>query len=187
MKKAVKDGETDDELIGLIDDDKDHSNKENDKLDIFGVDSPWNLTTGNFLFCYSSQLESRCYCSDMVFKTFTSMCFNNCAIHLIKLLFTCVDLTVREQFITELVCSVYYANFEASVRNISPNISLFSKADFVREVIDNLNFGIVFGLDNFSNMQNNSYTYNTELKNLLLNLVAEVKLLRGKLSCIKNI
>ena len=52
----------------------DKSEKENN-LDIFGVFCPGNLNVDNLLFCCSSYLETRLFCSSMVFKSVTSMCF----------------------------------------------------------------------------------------------------------------
>ena len=94
----------------------DKSEKENN-LDIFGVFCPGNLNVDNLLFCCSSYLESRLFCSSMVFKSVSSMCFDNCVIDLLRLLFTCVNQEVRRQFLTELVCSIYYEHFAVTVKS----------------------------------------------------------------------
>ena len=64
-------------------------------------------------------------------------------IDLLQFLFTCVDQDVRQSFIADFICSVYYDNFAKTVANLSPGLAMFTKKEFIREVAVKMVWGFL--------------------------------------------
>ena len=67
----------------------------------------------------------------------------SCVIDLLQFLFTCVDQDVRQSFIADFICSVYYDNFAKTVTVLSPGLSMFTKKEFIKEVAANMVWGFL--------------------------------------------
>ena len=188
LENIIGDDEDVAEFIDFIRDVKQSDTEHN--LETFGVFCPTNLSVENLTFSYSSHLESRMFCTCMVFQSISSACFGNCVINLLQLLFTCVDPEVRRQFMAELVCSVYYDNFVTTVKIISPNIQMFSMKCFLSEFKDNLKFGFLFGFtlcgremrssQELLNIDDDSHTMGEYITSVM-ELVKEVKMVEKKM------
>ena len=62
---------------------------------------------------------------------------------LLQFLFTSVDQDVRQSFIADFICSVYYDNFAKTVASLSPVLPMFTKKEFIREVADKMVWGFL--------------------------------------------
>ena len=62
---------------------------------------------------------------------------------LLQFLFTSVDQDVRQSFIADFICSVYYDNFAKTVSSLSPGLAMFTKKEFIREVAANMVWGFL--------------------------------------------
>ena len=58
-----------------------------------------------------------------------SDCCRSCVLDLVQFLFSCVDTDVRQSFMADFICSVYYDNLARAVTLISPALALFSKKE----------------------------------------------------------
>ena len=67
----------------------------------------------------------------------------SCVIDLLQFLFTCVDQDVRQSFIADFICSVYYDNFAKTVASLSPGLAMFTKKEFIREVALRMVWGFI--------------------------------------------
>ena len=48
---------------------------------------------------------------------------------------------MRQSFIADFICSVYYDNFAKTVAAINPSIGIFSKKEFIKEVANKITYG----------------------------------------------
>jgi hypothetical protein len=119
----------------------------NKNIDHFGVLCHVNVLRESLLFCYRTELESRCFCSGVVFKDLSSSHYGSCVIDLLHFIFTSVDPEVRHNFMSDLVCSVYYSNFVKTVANINRNIRIFTTKSFINEFDKNIILGFTFCLN----------------------------------------
>ncbi|XP_023327866.1 uncharacterized protein LOC111700994 [Eurytemora carolleeae] len=153
----------------------------------FGVLGFGVLRRAQINFKYRSELESRLFCSDVIFQDLSQSCFVSCVIDLLQLLFTALDPEVREEYIADLVCSVYYDNFANAVTSLAPRVQMFSKNEFVREFERNILHGFIAGLNYHTqeyedglvireekeNCTNSSYTY-TQYRDSVLSMVRDI-------------
>ena len=119
-------------------------------LDTFGAVCLGEFCSDSFLFKYSCDLDSRLYCTDMVFQGISQAYYGSCVVDLLQFLFTSVASDVRRDFLNNLAFGVYYDNFAMTVKSVSPNFDLFSKNQFMKEFNDKLMFVFVFGITMFS-------------------------------------
>ena len=66
---------------------------------------------------------------------------------LYQFVFTSIDIDIRNRFMADFVCSVYYDSFAKTVANINSNISMFSMGDFIKEFSEKIMFGFVFAAE----------------------------------------
>jgi len=97
-------------------------------------------------FHYRSELDSRLFCNEVVFLHLGRSHTGSCALDLLHLLFTSVDADVRTSFMADFICSVYYENFAKTVGAIDPDIRLFTKKSFIREVYHKLPLSLPYSL-----------------------------------------
>ena len=119
----------------------------NKNIDHFGVLCHGNVLRENVLFCYRTELESRCFCSGVVFKDLSSSHYGSCVIDLLQFIFTSVDPEVRHNFMADLVYSVYYSNFVKTVASINRNVGIFTMKSFISEFDKNIMIGFLFCLN----------------------------------------
>ena len=74
---------------------------------------------------YRSELESRYFCSDLIFQNFGWAHTGSCVLDLLQFLFTSIDPEVRRDFLADFVCSVYYDNFVKTVIALNDKLSIF--------------------------------------------------------------
>ena len=65
----------------------------------------------------------------------------SCVLDMIQFIFECVDCDVRQSFLADFICSVYYDNFAKTVATINPSIGIFSKKEFIKEVANKITYG----------------------------------------------
>ena len=124
----------------------------NKKLESFGVLSHGNLTKQNMIFKYKSAVDSKQFCSDVVFQDPFSFHFGSCVLDLLQFIFTSIESKVRRCFMPDFVCSVYYDSFVKTVRSIDNNIPVFSKKSFITEFDQNIMYGFLFSVQFHSNI-----------------------------------
>ena len=113
----------------------------------FGVLCHGNFWRENLLFRYKTELECRCFCSDVIFQDLSSCHYGSGVIDLLQFIFTSVDIDVRHNFMADLVCSVYHDNFVKAVASINKNIPVFNMKSFIREFDQNIMYGFLFSLN----------------------------------------
>jgi len=122
-------------------------NTKSEFLDHFKVFCHGNFIRENLQYCYRSELESRYFCSDVVFQNLSWAHTGSCVLDLLQFLFTSIDPDVRQNFLADFVCSVYYDNFVKTVITINQNLSIFRLKHFIREFEHNLIYGFLFSLE----------------------------------------
>ena len=102
----------------------------------------------NILFQYESQLNSKLFCRDAVLQNLSCGHFGSCVFDLIQFIFTSIEAEVRQSFLADFVCSVYYDNFAKTVSKMrnDRNPKIFSKKDWIREFDSKIMFGFLFAL-----------------------------------------
>lgn len=66
---------------------------------------------------------------------------------LYQFLFTSIDIEIRNRFMADFVCSVYYDSFVKTLMSINNSLAVFSKSDFIREFSDKIFCGFVFAAE----------------------------------------
>ena len=99
-------------------------------LDHFRVLCHGNFLRENLQYSYKTELESRYFCTDLIFQDLGWAHFGSCVLDLLQFLFTSVDTDVRQNFLADFVCSVYYDNFVKTVISINQKLSIF-RSDFL--------------------------------------------------------
>ena len=110
-------------------------------IEHFRVLSHGNFLRENLQYCYRcdfrriklvnttssfrSELESRYFCSDLIFLNFGWAHSGSCVLDLLQFLFTSIDPEVRRDFLADFVCSVYYDNFVKTVIALNDKLSIF--------------------------------------------------------------
>ena len=82
-----------------------------------------------------------------MFQDLSSCHYGSCVLDLLQLIFASINTSVRQNFLADLVCSVYYDNFAKTVGSINGNIPMFSKKQFIKEFDSKIMYGFVFSLD----------------------------------------
>lgn len=102
----------------------------------------------NILFQYESQLNSKLLCRDAILQNLSSGHFGSCVFDLIQFIFTSIEAEVRQSFLADFVCSVYYDNFAKAVSKMrnDRNPKIFSKKEWIREFDSKIMFGLLFAL-----------------------------------------
>lgn len=116
------------------------------KLDTFGVLCHGLLVQDNILFKYKKQLDSRLSCQDAIFRDLSHCHYGSCVMDLLQVIFASISIDVRQSFLADIVCSVYYDNFAKTVSSINKDISLFTKKQFIKEFDTNIMYGFLFSL-----------------------------------------
>ena len=119
----------------------------NPNMELFGVLSHGYFCRENFLFKYKSNHDSILSCSDVIFQDLSRCHYGSCVLDLLQFIFTSVDLQVRNNFMADFVCSVYYDNFVKTVQSISSKIVIFSQNDFINEFNKNIMYGFFFSAE----------------------------------------
>ena len=140
-------------FMGLVRGEMEMMNK---KLESFGVLSHGNLTKQNMIFKYKSAVDSKQFCSDVVFQDPYSFHYGSCVLDLLQLILTSIDPHVRRCFMPDFVCSVYYDSFVKTVGSIDNNIPVFSKTSFIAEFDQNIMYGFLFSTKFHSNIHKHS-------------------------------
>ena len=99
-------------------------------LEHFRVLCHGNFLRENLRYSYKTELESRYFCTDLIFQDLGWAHFGSCVLDLLQFLFTSVDTDVRQNFLADFVCSVYYDNFVKTVISINQKLSIF-RLDFL--------------------------------------------------------
>ena len=86
-----------------------------------------------------------------MFPDLSNCHYGSCVLDLLQLIFTSISIDVRQNFLADLVCSVYYDSFAKTVGGINGNIPIFSKKQFIKEFDSKIMYGFVFSLDILSN------------------------------------
>ena len=73
--------------------------------------------------------------------------FSSCVMDLYQFLFTSIDIEIRNRFMADFVCSVYYDSFVKTLMSINNTLAVFSKSDFIREFNDKIFCGFVFAAE----------------------------------------
>ena len=71
---------------------------------------------------------------------------------LLQVIFATINIEVRQSFLADFVCSVYYDSFAKTVQNINSNIVMFSKRSFIREFDKSIMYGFHFSVVSFSSL-----------------------------------
>ena len=121
-------------------------------LEHFGVLCHGYVCKENVLFKYSTEHDSKLVCTELIFQDLSKSYYGSCVLDLLQFIFTSIDLDVRDNFMADLVCSVYYDSFAKTVTSINNNIAMFSKKDFIKEFDLNIMYGFLFSLDIHSNL-----------------------------------
>ena len=66
---------------------------------------------------------------------------------LYQFVFTSIDIDIRNRFMADFVCSVYYDRFAKTVSSINSNVKMFSLGDFIREFSDKIMYGFIFAAE----------------------------------------
>ena len=122
----------------------------NRKVDTFGVLSHGNCIKQNLVFQYRKAVDLKRICSDVIFKDPCSYKFSSCVVDLLQFIFTSMEPMVRQSFMADFVCSVYYDNFVKTVSSIDSSIPVFSKKSFIKEFDQNIIYGFLFSLHHLS-------------------------------------
>ena len=117
------------------------------KLDCFGVFCHGLVLGENILFKYKNQLDSTLSCVQAMFQDLSSCHYGSCVLDLLQLIFASFNTHVRQNFLADLVCSVFCDNFAKTVGSINGNIPMFSKKQFIKEFDSKIMYGFVFSLD----------------------------------------
>ena len=72
-----------------------------------------------------TELESRYFCSSLVFQNLSWAHTGSCVTDLLQFLLTSLQPEVRRTFLADFVCSVYYDNFVKTVITINQKLSIF--------------------------------------------------------------
>ena len=115
-------------------------------LEQFGVLCHGNLLIENILLKYEFEPSNRLSCTQLVLNDLSNGFYGSCVLDLLQLIFTATDVTVRENFMADLVCSVYYDSFAKSVAKLNSDIHLFSKKEFIKEFDLNIMYGFLLSL-----------------------------------------
>ena len=122
----------------------------------FGVLCHGNILIENILLKYQTDDNCKLSCTELVFSDLSKSFFGSCVLDLLQLIFTAIDQNVRENFMADLVCSVYYDSFAKNVASINNNISMFSKKDFIKEFNLNIMYGFLLSLKISSDLHQNA-------------------------------
>jgi len=125
---------------------EDHSSELEENLEVFGVLCHGDFSLDHLLFQYKSELESQLFCSDMVAKNLSKAHYGPASIDLLQFVFTSLESEVRQEFLTSLICSVYYDTLASTVATIAPGLKIFSKHQFLQETDRLLLHGFLAGL-----------------------------------------
>ena len=106
-------------------------------LEHFRVLCHGNFLRENLQYSYKTELESRYFCTDLIFQDLGWAHFGSCVLDLLQFLFTSVDNDVRQNFLADFVCSVYYDNFVKTVISINQKLSIF-RFDITPELSETL-------------------------------------------------
>ena len=120
-------------------------------LEQFGVLCHGNLALENILLKYEFDHFNRLSCNQLVFTNLSHCFFGSCVLDLLQIIFTVLDVSVRESFLADLVCSVYYDSFAKSVTKINSDIKIFTRKDFIKEFDQNIMYGFLLSLNLSSN------------------------------------
>ena len=115
-------------------------------LEQFGVLCHGNLSQENILLKYEFDLSNRLSCKQLLFTNLSHCFFGSCVLDLLQIIFTVLDVSVRESFLADLVCSVYYDSFANSVGKINSDINIFTKKEFIEEFDQNIMYGFLLSL-----------------------------------------
>ena len=142
----------------------------NKKLESFGVLSHGNCITPNMLFRYKKAVDCKQFCSEVILKDPLNFKYNTCVLDLLQFIFTSIDPQVRQSFMPDFVCSVYYDNFVKTVCSIDNTIPVFSKKSFIKEFDQIILYGFLFSVDYHSAHQEQAFNEDKTLtykKNIL--------------------
>jgi len=142
---------------------------ETEFLEHFRVLCHGNFLRENLQYCYRTELESRYFCSDLVFQNLSWCHIGSCVLDLLQFVFTSIDPEVRRNFLADFICSVYYDNFVKTVINVNQKLSIFRLKHFVREFEQNILYGFLFSLDLKLKLHENIENDNEECKDELEN------------------
>ena len=118
----------------------------------FGVLCHGNLLLENIFYKYQTDTNCKLSCSELILSDLSRCFYGSCVLDLLQVIFTVVAPNVREDFLADLVCSVYYDNFAKSVAKLNSNIFMFSKKDFIKEFDSNITYGFLLSLNICSNI-----------------------------------
>ena len=117
------------------------------KLEQFGVLCHGNLLPENILIKYTAEDLCKLSCSQVMFRNLSNCFYGSCVLDLLQIIFTVVNIGVRENFLADLVCSVYYDSFAKSVVKFNTGIPLFTKKEFMKEFDFNIMYGFLLSLN----------------------------------------
>ena len=130
---------------------KDKRKKFGMKIEQFGVLCHGKVVKENIYVKKESDKNGKPFYSGLLFSDLSHCLFASCTLDLLQFIFTVIDPTVRENFMADLVCSVYYDSFVRSVTEINEEICVFSKKEFIKEFDSNIMYGFLFALKQCSN------------------------------------
>ena len=134
----------------------------NSKTSIFDMFCHGHLSAENLRFKYKKQMDSKTCCIDAILVGFSECCYTSCVIDLLQLIFGGINADIRQTFLGDFVCSVYYDNFAKNVNSINKNIQMFTKKQFIKEFTDKIMYGFLFSLQCMLDA-------NLEVKGVLIN------------------
>merc|ERR1712192_13338 len=108
----------------------------------FGVFCHGGLVRDNLHFTYSqARPDAKLVCSNVIFSDLPRSHFGSCVRDLLQFLFNSDDSTIRNDFMADLVFSMYYDNFTRGVSAIDPAIGIFSRSSFIQEFAGQILYG----------------------------------------------
>ena len=116
------------------------------KLDSFGVVNHGQVVDQNILFKYKKQLDSTLSCTDSILQDMSHCYYGSCVMDLLQVIFATINIEVRQSFLADFVCSVYYDSFAKTVSSINKEIAIFTKKQFIKEFDRNIMYGFLFSL-----------------------------------------
>jgi len=111
------------------------------KLSKFGVVCHGGVARPSLMFKYRHQGDAKQLCQEAALLSLDKCFYGSCVLDLVQFLFSCVDTDVRQSFMADFICSVYYDNLARAVTLISPALALFSKKEFIVEVAARISLG----------------------------------------------